>query len=144
MLDKEKGVFESHRADLLKRARGKYALVVGEDLVDVFDHREEAYAAGVERFGNVPMLIKRVQESDDVDVLPALTLGLLRVHRWRRVQTGRARSVGPAECCPSVSRPTGSCPSRVAHGACQEAPREWNANTIADQWSRAGGYWSKC
>jgi len=48
--------------------------------VDTFDTAENAYVAGVQKFGNVSFLIKQVLETDPVAHLPVLTLGLLGVH----------------------------------------------------------------
>lgn len=77
-LETELRFFESIKEDLLKKASGKYALIVGKELIGTFDHRAEAYERGVHRFGNVPMLIHRIVEgSNGPEVIPALTLGLL-------------------------------------------------------------------
>lgn len=79
-LDTELRYFESIKGDLLQHHEGKYALVIGTDLVGVFDHSEEAYKAGIEQRGNVPMLIKRVSKDDPVETIPAMTLGLVRAN----------------------------------------------------------------
>lgn len=77
-LEVELRYFESKKDELLRHHEGKFALVVGEELLGVFDGREEAYKAGLERRGNVPMLIKQVSSEEPTETLPALTLGLLR------------------------------------------------------------------
>jgi len=79
-LDTELRYFESIKGELLQHHEGKYALVIGTDLVGVFDHSEEAYKAGIEQRGNVPMLIKRVSKDDPVETIPAMTLGLVRAN----------------------------------------------------------------
>jgi hypothetical protein len=77
-LQTEQAFFEKNRSQLLKEHRGKYALIKGEVLVGTFDTAENAYIAGVQRFGNVPFLIKQVVEEEREIYLPAMTLGLLR------------------------------------------------------------------
>lgn len=72
--------FESIKADLLQHQEGKYALIIGTELIGVFDHREEAYKTGVEKRGNVPMLIKLITREETAETIPAMTLGLLRAN----------------------------------------------------------------
>jgi hypothetical protein len=79
-LDTEFRYFESIRGELLQHHEGKYALIIGSELVGTFDHSEEAYKAGIEQRGNVPMLIKRVSKDDPVEMIPAMTVGLFRAN----------------------------------------------------------------
>ena len=76
----ELAFFERNRSTLLERHAGKFVLVKGEELIGAYDSAENAYAAGVDKFGDVPMLIKRVQASDPEAALPALHLGLIGAH----------------------------------------------------------------
>jgi hypothetical protein len=77
-LQTEQAYFEKIRERLLKDHRGKFALIKNEELVGVFDTAENAYVAGVQKFGNVAFLIKQVVESEREAHIPAMTLGLLR------------------------------------------------------------------
>ena len=79
-LKAERDFFEAHRAELLKEHKGKFVLIKDSQLVDTFDTAENAYVAGVQKFGNVPFLIKQVLEKDPVAHIPVLTLGLLGAH----------------------------------------------------------------
>jgi len=67
----------SLKADLLRQSPGKYALIIGTELLGVFDRPEEAYRVGIQSKGNVPMLIKQIVPEDAAARLPAMTLGLL-------------------------------------------------------------------
>ena len=80
ILHVELAYFQQRRGHLLAEHHGKYALVKGKKLVGTFDTHEAAYENGVNRFGNVPFLIKEIREHDEVVRLPALSLGLLRAH----------------------------------------------------------------
>jgi hypothetical protein len=56
--------FDEHRAELLKDAAGKFALVKGQELIGLFDSENAAIRHGYETLGNVPFLVKRVTEVD--------------------------------------------------------------------------------
>lgn len=77
MLEVEVKHFESLKADLLRQSPGKYALIIGTELLGVFDRPQEAYRVGIQSKGNVPMLIKQIVPEDAAARLPAMTLGLL-------------------------------------------------------------------
>lgn len=77
-LETELQHYESIKADLLQHYEGKYALIIGAELIGIFDQREAAYRTGIEQRGNVPMLIRRIVRDEPMDVIPAMTLGLLR------------------------------------------------------------------
>jgi hypothetical protein len=79
-LETELAHYEVLKAELLKHHEGKYALIIGQDLLGVYDHSEEAYAHGLEKCGNVPMLIKHITKDEKIDIIPALTLGLFHAN----------------------------------------------------------------
>jgi hypothetical protein len=76
-LERELATFQAHFNEWLQVHPGKFALVVGEELIGVFDTPKKAYEAGIQRFGNVPMLIRQLRPDDETTFLPALTLGLI-------------------------------------------------------------------
>ncbi len=76
-LEREVETFQNHLPEWLKLHEGKFALVVGEELVGMYDEAGAAYQAGVERFGNVPVLIRQVRDGDETAFFPALMLGLI-------------------------------------------------------------------
>jgi hypothetical protein len=78
LLAEELAHFESIKSKLLASNKDQYALIKGHDLVGTFTTFEEAYKAGVEKFGNVPFLIKQVVEKELIHRIPALTFGLGR------------------------------------------------------------------
>ncbi len=75
-LEQEVAYFEAHRQEWLQHHAGKFALVVGERLIDTYDTAARAYEAGVDAVGNVPMLIKQVTAADTPEQVPALALVL--------------------------------------------------------------------
>jgi hypothetical protein len=63
-LETELKFFEEHRAELVRKARGKYALVKADQLAGVYEDPNAAIRAGYERFGNEPFLVKEILEVD--------------------------------------------------------------------------------
>ncbi len=51
---------------MVKEARGKYALIYGESLVGVFPSLKESFVAGYSELGNVPFLVKEINEEDPI------------------------------------------------------------------------------
>ena len=78
MLDREIRFFEEHRRELLTREARKFALIRGGELIGAFPTLEEAYTRAMERFGNVPVLIRQILPADPAHKIPAYTQGLLR------------------------------------------------------------------
>ncbi len=79
-LEKEYQFYLKIKADLLKQQKGKFALIKGEKLTGTYDTDQDAYKAGLEKFGNVPLLIIRIQEGEEVTWIPVLSLGLLNAN----------------------------------------------------------------
>lgn len=76
-LERELAFFESQKAELLKNHEGKFALIHGEEFVDAFDTAENAYEAGVGKFGQSPFLVKRISVEPEIYRNQALMLGLM-------------------------------------------------------------------
>jgi hypothetical protein len=76
-LETELSYFQSIKAELLSHHEGKHSLIIGKELIGVFDHPEEAYKEGIRIKGNVPMLIKLISRTETNESIPAMTLGLI-------------------------------------------------------------------
>lgn len=61
-LDVELKTFASQRNDLLGRARGKFVLIKGDKVVDIFEDRTDALSRGYREFGNASFLVKQVTD----------------------------------------------------------------------------------
>lgn len=79
-LENELAFFDSIKAELLTHNEGKYALIVGRELIGIYDRQEDAYKAGIETKGNVPMLIKLISRTETNVTIPAMTPGLIGAH----------------------------------------------------------------
>ncbi|MGI0141443.1 MAG: hypothetical protein ACREBF_02205 [Candidatus Micrarchaeales archaeon] len=62
VLDEELKTYEENKQDLLKKANGKYVLIKGKIVVDIFESEKDAVRIGIEKFGNVPFLVKKIEE----------------------------------------------------------------------------------
>ncbi len=76
-LEKELAFFESKKAELLKTHAGKFALIHGDEFIDAFDTAENAYDAGVDKFGKAAFLVKRISNEPEVYRNQAFVLGLM-------------------------------------------------------------------
>lgn len=76
-LKQERDFYEANKAEYLRLYKGKFVLIRDKELHGSFDSFDAAYNAGVDKFGNAPMLIRRVEEQDPTENIPAYYLGLL-------------------------------------------------------------------
>lgn len=58
MLEKETKYFEQHKEELLKKFKGKYIIIVGEEVVGWFDSEKDAYFEAVQKYGAGNFLIQ--------------------------------------------------------------------------------------
>lgn len=79
-LEEELEYFESKKAEWLGKYKDKYVLIKGKNLIDIFASLEDAYKEGVKRFGNQPIFIKQVTETENIEEIPSLTLGIIHAH----------------------------------------------------------------
>lgn len=77
-LDQEWQFFQAHRQEFLKEHEGEFALIKGDE-VSFHDSDNGAYAAALDRYGDVDVFIKQVLAEDPVEDSPALIYGLLHV-----------------------------------------------------------------
>ncbi|MDY7010649.1 MAG: hypothetical protein SVV80_07840 [Planctomycetota bacterium] len=75
-LEQELRTYEDHKADLLSKARGKFALIKDQEVCDVFETRNDAVRQGYERFGNVPFLVKEILEIETPQNFTSNLLGV--------------------------------------------------------------------
>lgn len=66
VLEREYKVFKEHQSELLAKGEGKFALIKGDTIIDVFVSYEDALKEGLKRFGDVPFLIQEIQREEDV------------------------------------------------------------------------------
>jgi len=70
-------LFNQHKAEYIKTYLNQFVLIKGKEFAGSFTTEEEAYKAGLEKFGNEPFLIKQVIEKEAEVSFPALTVGVM-------------------------------------------------------------------
>lgn len=79
-LEKELKFYQAHKEEFLKHYKGKFVLIKDNELVGVFDNDETAFNTGVDKFGVASFLIKQVLKDEEIQKIPALTLGLIHAN----------------------------------------------------------------
>ena len=74
-LAREIATFDRRRAQLEREHAGKWVLIHGEDVVDVYDTFQTAAEAGLRLYGNGPFLIRQVGQ-DKIELPASVTYGL--------------------------------------------------------------------
>ena len=77
LFEQEMKLYASRKEEFLKYYEGQFVLIKGETFAGSYTTDEQAYEAGLEKFGNVPFLIQRVEKEKPIVRLPNITLGLL-------------------------------------------------------------------
>ena len=62
LLDQELATYEAHRDELLGKATGKFVLIKGDRIVDIFENPIDATKRGYEEFGSTPFFVKEIVE----------------------------------------------------------------------------------
>ena len=70
-LEKEMQTYKDKLPEL-KEQEGKFVLIQGEDVVDVFGTYEDAVKAGYEKFGLTPFLVRQIHALEQVQVVTRL------------------------------------------------------------------------
>ena len=76
-LKKELQYYSEQKAELLKHYKGQFALIKGKEVIGTYTTWDEALEDGIKKLGNVPFLIRQVQEEEEVVQSPALLVGAI-------------------------------------------------------------------
>jgi hypothetical protein len=61
-LEQELKTFKDKKQELLRQYNGKYVLIKGDQVIGIFESEKDAIGTGIQKFGNVPFLVKKVEE----------------------------------------------------------------------------------
>lgn len=78
-LKTELAFFKSQEEQWLSIYEGKYALIKGQALMGTFTTLEEAYVAGVSKFGTEPFLVKQIVKNDPSEELTSHFANVINV-----------------------------------------------------------------
>lgn len=76
-LAEELNTYQEQKADLLQRSPGKFVLIKSDQIIGLYDHEEEAYREGYQRFRRAAFLVKQVQVQDKTYYIGGSALTLL-------------------------------------------------------------------
>lgn len=68
-LEKELAAFNRNLPKLKTEHEGKFVLIHGDELIEVFSSYDDAIKAGYSRFGLEPFLVKQVQALEQVQFI---------------------------------------------------------------------------
>jgi hypothetical protein len=78
-LKTELNFFNSKKAEWLLVYEDKYALIKGQVLVETFTTLDEAYVAGVMKFGTDPFLVKQIVKNEPPEELTSHFANVINV-----------------------------------------------------------------
>lgn len=62
LLETELKTYGAKKQELLRQNVGKYVLIKGTAVIGIFESEKDAVRAGIDKFGNVPFLVKKIEE----------------------------------------------------------------------------------
>lgn len=61
LLKKELEIYEKEKENLVNKSEGKYVLIKENTIIGIFETEKEALKIGIEKFGNTPFLVKKIE-----------------------------------------------------------------------------------
>lgn len=66
-LKQEYEAYKAHKEELLAKNEGQFVLIRENEIIEVFASYDDALKAGLNKFGNVPFLVKQIQRDEEVN-----------------------------------------------------------------------------
>ena len=66
LLKEEIETYKKNKEELVAKHNGKFVLIKGTNIIDVYDTQKDAVKIGLDKFGNTPFLVKKVEEIEPV------------------------------------------------------------------------------
>ena len=85
-LEREIATYERERQHLESEHHGKFVLIHGDEVVDVYDSFPRAAEEGTTRFGSDPFLVRQIG-AERPKLSPAILYGLIRANRNNPIQS---------------------------------------------------------
>jgi len=77
-LSEEIKTYQEKKDNLLSNHAGKFVLIKGKEIIDVFDTKNDAIKVGIDKFGNSPFLVKKISEVDETHNFTSNMLGVIK------------------------------------------------------------------
>ena len=78
ILKEELETYQKHKQELLVSHSGKYVLIKGSKIINIYESQKDAINDGTDKFGNTPFLVKKIEE---IEHTQNFTSNLIRVER---------------------------------------------------------------
>jgi len=82
LLKKEIETYNKHKEKLLKENNGKFVLIKEEEIIGVYESQKDALNICIGKFGNVPFLVKKIEEIEEKQ---NFTSNLINISKIKRV-----------------------------------------------------------
>lgn len=66
-LKQEYETYQAHKEELLAKHEGQFVLIRENEIVGVFASYDDALKAGLNKFGNVPFLVKKIERDEKIN-----------------------------------------------------------------------------
>ncbi|MCW8965495.1 MAG: hypothetical protein OQK82_02230 [Candidatus Pacearchaeota archaeon] len=66
ILSQEINTYNQNKENLLKDNSGKFVLIKGNKIIGIYDTQNDAIKIGIDKFGNTPFLVKKIEEVESV------------------------------------------------------------------------------
>ncbi len=76
-LEAEYNYYEAHKEEWLKDRENQFILIKGEEVSGFFAKFEDAFDAGIKKFGKPPFFIHQIIREEHIEDIPALRLGVI-------------------------------------------------------------------
>lgn len=81
ILLKEVETFDKNKQILLRDSSGKFVLIKGEKVIEVYDSQNDAIKVGIDKFGNSPFLVKKIEEMEQSQNFTSNLIELTECHQ---------------------------------------------------------------
>ncbi len=66
LLKLERETYEANKDKLVAASEGKYVLIKDSRVIDTFDSEQDAIKIGIERFGNTPFFVRKIEKIEQI------------------------------------------------------------------------------
>lgn len=66
LLKEELETYWKNKKKLVDESNGRYVLIKGTSIIGIYESEKDALQDGITRFGNVPFLVKKIEEVEQV------------------------------------------------------------------------------
>ena len=77
ILAEEIETYEKNKVYLLENHSGKFVLIKGDKIIDIYETKNDAIKVGIDKFGNSPFLVKKISEIEEYHNFTSNMIGII-------------------------------------------------------------------